>query len=157
MPAKPRWVVLPPPEPELVREYAAAFGLAPVVVALALQRGYRDREQLEQFFYPRLKDLSDPHSLPGVETAVRRILEAVDRQEDVVLYGDYDVDGVSSLTVLHAVLSAYGLNPRPFLPTRLEEGYGLSVKGGAPGVGRAVNATVVASAAGIFSRWNSST
>ncbi|MCB1207415.1 MAG: single-stranded-DNA-specific exonuclease RecJ, partial [Verrucomicrobiae bacterium] len=129
MPAKPRWVVLPPPEPELVREYAAAFGLAPVVVALALQRGYRDREQLEQFFYPRLKDLSDPHSLPGVETAVRRILEAVDRQEDVVLYGDYDVDGVSSLTVLHAVLSAYGLNPRPFLPTRLEEGYGLSVKG----------------------------
>lgn len=129
MPAKPRWVVLPPPEPELVREYAAAFGLAPVVVALALQRGYRDRELLEQFFYPRLKDLSDPHSLPGVETAVRRILEAVDRQEDVVLYGDYDVDGVSSLTVLHAVLSAYGLNPRPFLPTRLEEGYGLSVKG----------------------------
>lgn len=129
MPAKPRWVVMPPPEPELVREYAATFGLSPVVVALALQRGYRDREQLEQFFYPRLKDLGDPHALPGVGAAVQRILQAVDRREEVVLYGDYDVDGVSSLTMLHAVLSAHGLKPRPFLPTRLEEGYGLSVKG----------------------------
>jgi single-stranded-DNA-specific exonuclease len=60
---------------------------------------------------------------------VRRILEAVDRRESVVLYGDYDVDGVSSLALLATVLAAYGLEPRPFLPTRLEEGYGLSVKG----------------------------
>lgn len=129
MPAKPRWMVAPPPDPELVREYAADFGLAPVVVSLALQRGHTDRERLEQFLHPRLKDLGDPHALPGVEAAVRRILQAVDRRESVVLYGDYDVDGVSSLALLGTVLGAYGLEPRPFLPTRLEEGYGLSMKG----------------------------
>jgi single-stranded-DNA-specific exonuclease len=129
MPAKPRWVVTPPPDPELVREFAGDFGLSPVVVSLALQRGHTDREGFEQFLHPRLKDLGDPHALPGVEAAVRRILEAVDRRESVVLYGDYDVDGVSSLALLATVLAAYGLEPRPFLPTRLEEGYGLSVKG----------------------------
>ncbi len=129
MPAKPRWVVTPPPDPELVRQYAGDFGLSPVVVSLALQRGHTDREGFEQFLHPRLKDLGDPHALPGVEAAVRRILEAVDRRESVVLYGDYDVDGVSSLALLATVLGAYGLEPRPFLPTRLEEGYGLSVKG----------------------------
>lgn len=129
MPAKPRWVVTPPPDPELVRQYAGDFGLSPVVVSLALQRGHMDREGFEQFLHPRLKDLGDPHALPGVEAAVRRILEAVDRRESVVLYGDYDVDGVSSLALLATVLAAYGLEPRPFLPTRLEEGYGLSVKG----------------------------
>ena len=129
MPAKLRWVVNPPPDPELVREYASTFGLAPVVVSLALQRGYGNQEQLEQFFHPRLKDLGDPFTLPGVAAAVQRILEAVDGNQSVVLYGDYDVDGVSSITLLIAILSALGLEPRPFLPTRLEEGYGLSVKG----------------------------
>ncbi len=129
MPAKPRWVVTPPPDPAITREYAGDFGLAPVVVALALQRGHTDRERFERFLYPRLQDLRDPHSLSGVETAVRRILQSIDRGESVVLYGDYDVDGVSSLALLSSVLRAYGLEPHPFLPTRLEEGYGLSRKG----------------------------
>jgi single-stranded-DNA-specific exonuclease len=122
-------VVTPPPDPDLVREYAGTFGLAPVVVSLALQRGHTELEQIERFLYPRLKDLSDPFTLPGVDAAVKRILAAVDGRESVVIYGDYDVDGVSSLTLLCSVLRAYGLEPRPFLPTRLEEGYGLSVKG----------------------------
>ncbi|MEQ1841307.1 MAG: DHH family phosphoesterase, partial [Verrucomicrobiales bacterium] len=129
MPARLRWEVTPPPDPDLVRHYASALGLAPVVVSLALQRGFESQDQLEQFFHPRLKDLRDPFSLPGVAAAVQRILEAVDAKESVVLYGDYDVDGVSSITLLCAILRALGLEPRPFLPTRLEEGYGLSVKG----------------------------
>ncbi len=129
MPARTRWVVTPPPDPELVREYASDFGLAPVVVSLALQRGHLDREQLEQFLHPRLKDLGDPFSLPGVAAAVQRIFEAVDGGQSVVLYGDYDVDGVTSITLLYSILRAFGLEARTFLPTRLEEGYGLSVKG----------------------------
>ncbi len=129
MPDTPRWVLSPAPDPELVRDYADELGLTPVVVALALQRGDVEREQLEQFLHPRLKDLGDPFLLPGIDAAARRILAAVERRESVVLYGDYDVDGVSSIALLHSILRAYGLAPRPFLPTRLEEGYGLSAKG----------------------------
>lgn len=113
----------------MVRAFADAFSLSPVVVALALQRGFTDREALEEFLYPRLKDLGDPFSLPGVAEAVDRIFAAVDRDETVVLYGDYDVDGVSSIALLDSTLRAYGVRTRRFLPTRLEEGYGLSVMG----------------------------
>ena len=129
MPPKPKWVVTPPPDPDLVRDFSITFGLSPVVVSLALQRGYATQEQLEQFLYPRLKDLGDPFSLPGAAAAVHRILEAIDGRQSVVLYGDYDVDGVSSITLLYSILRAFGLEPKNFLPTRLEEGYGLSVKG----------------------------
>ncbi|MEX2579345.1 MAG: single-stranded-DNA-specific exonuclease RecJ [Verrucomicrobiales bacterium] len=129
MPFKLKWVVNPPPDPARVRECAEAFGLAPVVVALALQRGHTEREELERFFHPRLRDLGDPFSLPGVKKASTRILQAIDRDESVMLYGDYDVDGVSSIALLCLVLKAFGLEAKCFLPTRLEEGYGLSVKG----------------------------
>ena len=129
MPAKMKWVVNAAPDPQLVREYADAFALSPVVVSLALQRGYTERENLERFLYPRLKDLGDPFSLPAVDQAVVRILQAIDDGESVVLYGDYDVDGVSSIALLYFVLHAYGLEAKTFLPTRLEEGYGLSAKG----------------------------
>lgn len=129
MPAKQKWVVAPSPDPKLVREYSDALGLAPVVVSLALQRGFDERESLERFLYPRLKDLSDPFKLPGVDKAVLRLLQAIDEKESVVLYGDYDVDGVSSVALLSNVLAAFGLDSVPFLPTRMEEGYGLSAKG----------------------------
>jgi single-stranded-DNA-specific exonuclease len=129
MPAKEKWVVAPQPDPTIVQEYAAALSLSPVVVSLALQRGYTDQDELEQFLYPRLKDLGNPFSLPGVKEAVERIFEAVDAGETVVLYGDYDVDGVSSIALLDSTLRAYGVKTRRFLPTRLAEGYGLSVKG----------------------------
>lgn len=129
MPAKLKWVVNPTPDPILVREYADAFGLAPVVVSLALQRGYTERDRLERFLYPRLQDLGDPFALPGVDKAVTRILQAIDENESVILYGDYDVDGVSSIALLYFILKAYGLEAKTFLPTRLEEGYGLSAKG----------------------------
>jgi len=129
MPAKQRWILSDPPDPGLVRAFSERFGLAEMVVALAVQRGFTDEEELERFFYPRLKDLGDPMGLPGMPAAVERILIAVDEGESVLLYGDYDVDGVSSIALLHRVLSAYGLEPRCFLPARLEEGYGLSVQG----------------------------
>lgn len=129
MPVAQKWILEPKPDEELVREFSKAFSLSPKVVELAIQRGYSDQERLEKFLYPRLKDLGDPFSLPGVEEAVARILDAADAEETVILYGDYDVDGVSSIALLDSVLRAYGIKTHCFLPTRLEEGYGLSLKG----------------------------
>ena len=91
-----------------------------------MRKGFATREDIEDFLRPRLKSLSDPFVLPQMEVAVVRILAALDGHERVVLFGDYDVDGVTSLALLAEMWRAYGGAPELFLPLRMEEGYGLS-------------------------------
>lgn len=129
MPTAAKWIVAPEPDAELVRKFADELSLSTVVVRLAVQRGFTELDALVRYLYPRLQDLGDPFSLPGVVAAVERIFEAVDRGELIVLFGDYDVDGVSSIALLDSVLRHYGARTSRFVPTRLEEGYGLSRKG----------------------------
>lgn len=127
--AEAEWILAPSPAAAEVAELVHGFGLDPLVVSVAMQRGFGTSESLERFLYPRLQDLADPFLLPDMEAAVERIFHAIDRKEEILLYGDYDVDGVSSLALLHIVLSAYGLKPQTFLPHRIDEGYGLSHDG----------------------------
>ncbi len=96
---------------------------------LLQSRGLTTAEEATEFLRPPLKRLSDPFLLPQMRPAVERILRAVTNRERVVLYGDYDVDGVTSLALLHEMLAAYGAAPALFLPSRMEEGYGLSREG----------------------------
>ncbi len=91
-----------------------------------MRKGFASADEVEDFLRPRLKSLSDPFLLPNMEAAVTRILAALDRQERIVIFGDYDVDGVTSLALLAEACRAYGCAPEVFLPLRLEEGYGLS-------------------------------
>ncbi len=93
---------------------------------MLLRKGFRCDEEVDEFLRPRLGSLSDPFLLPQMQTAVSRILAALDQRERIVLFGDYDVDGVTSLTLLAEMLRAYGSAPELFLPLRMEEGYGLS-------------------------------
>src|SRR5207249_4314916 len=90
------------------------------------RKGFHSLEEVENFLRPRLRSLSDPFLLPQMRAAVSRILAALDSQERIVLFGDYDVDGVTSLALLNEMLRAYGGTPELFLPLRMEEGYGLS-------------------------------
>ncbi len=96
------------------------------VARLLLRKGFHSLEEVENFLRPRLSSLSDPFLLPEMRAAVSRILAALDRHERIVLFGDYDVDGVTSLALLNEMLRAYGATPELFLPLRREEGYGLS-------------------------------
>ncbi len=91
-----------------------------------MRKGFATKEDIEDFLRPRLKSLRDPFLLPQMEMAIVRILAALDRHERVVLFGDYDVDGVTSLALLAEMWRAYGSAPDLFLPSRMEEGYGLS-------------------------------
>ncbi len=93
------------------------------------QRGICGREMAERFLRPRLADLGDPFDMREMDAAVERIFRAVDHGERICIYGDYDVDGVSSVTLLHTILTAYGLSPTCFIPVRTQEGYGLSDEG----------------------------
>jgi single-stranded-DNA-specific exonuclease len=101
-------------------------GKSPLVCRLLAQRGIMGGAEAIRFLNPRLAELGDPFALPDMEPAVQRLLRAIDAGDSVVLFGDYDVDGVTSLTLLHTLLKAYGLEARCFLPLRMEEGYGLS-------------------------------
>ncbi len=85
--------------------------------------------ELEAFLRPRLASLSDPFLLPDMRPAVERLLAAIERREKIVLFGDYDVDGITSLAILSEVLRAYGAEVACFLPLRMDEGYGLSADG----------------------------
>ena len=96
------------------------------IARLLMRKGFASSEEVEAFLRPRLSTLSDPFLLPNMQTAVERILIALGRKERVVLFGDYDVDGVTSLALLAEMLRAYGMEPQLFLPLRMEEGYGLS-------------------------------
>ena len=96
------------------------------IARLLLRKGFASVDEVDTFLHPRLKSLSDPFQLPNMEAAVTRVLAALDRHERIVIFGDYDVDGVTSLALLAEMLRAYGAAPELFLPLRMEEGYGLS-------------------------------
>ena len=84
-----------------------------------MRKGFATAEDVETFLRPRLSSLSDPFLLPNMRPAVERILAALDRHERVVLFGDYDVDGVTSIALLAEILRAYGSSPDLFLPLRM--------------------------------------
>ncbi len=96
------------------------------IARLLARKGFRCAEEVENFLRPRLSSLNDPFLLPQMRAAIPRILAALDQHERIVLFGDYDVDGVTSLALLDETLRAYGSAPALFLPLRMEEGYGLS-------------------------------
>lgn len=123
----PRWLLKPAVEG--AAELAADMGVSPLMALLLAQRGITTVEEARDFLVPKLASLGDPTVLPEMKAAVERILSAVDHKESVVLYGDYDVDGVTSMALMHLILKAYGLDTHLFLPTRMEEGYGLSHDG----------------------------
>jgi single-stranded-DNA-specific exonuclease len=105
--------------------WAEICGL-PCIVELLKRKGFSGADEVNAFLQPRLRSLSDPFLLPNMAAAIERILAAIDRQERIVLFGDYDVDGVTSLALLSELLRSYGVAPELFLPLRMEEGYGLS-------------------------------
>ncbi|MEN8774002.1 MAG: single-stranded-DNA-specific exonuclease RecJ [Akkermansiaceae bacterium] len=120
-----QWVIREAPEDweNLVPE-----GMPQILGRLLAQRGIK-HDEVERFLRPRLAELTDPFEIPEIDLAVDRILHAVDQKERVCIYGDYDVDGVSSIAVLRTTLEAYGLKPYSFIPRRSSEGYGLSDRG----------------------------
>lgn len=107
-------------------ESGSPNGFPPILEHLIRQRGLPPGVDLEGYLRPRLRDLADPFLIPDMKPAVERVLLAIDRGEKVCIYGDYDVDGISSITLMRRILIAYGLMPRHFIPRRGPEGYGLS-------------------------------
>jgi single-stranded-DNA-specific exonuclease len=114
---------LPPAEVEALSKRA---GVSRVLAELLLRAGLADGEAAAAFLQPALAGLNDPFLLRNLEAAATRLRQAIAQREQIVVLGDYDVDGVSSTALLVMVLRRFGLNPRFVVPRRSEDGYGLS-------------------------------
>ena len=123
-----RWS-LDTPQPLLAEQLARELGLSPLLAQCLLNRGMSDPSGIGGFLQPRLKHLADPFLLPDMERAVERLFRAREQKETLVIFGDYDVDGVSSTALLLEVLQKLGWTAEYYLPHRLDEGYGLSQDG----------------------------
>src|SRR2546425_10133837 len=120
-----RWCVAPP-QPLLANRLAAESCVSPLLAQCLLNRGFSEASTINTFLEPRLKRLADPFLLPNMRAAIERLFLARERGESVVIFGDYDVDGVTSTALLTEVFRHFGWKTEYYLPHRLEEGYGLS-------------------------------
>jgi single-stranded-DNA-specific exonuclease len=123
-----RWLTAPP-QPLLAGRLAATLNVSPLLAQCLLNRGFSEPVAIENFLSPRLKNLADPFRLPNMAAAIERLLLAREQNEPLVIFGDYDVDGVTSTALLVEVLRALGWRVGFYLPSRMDEGYGLSADG----------------------------
>jgi single-stranded-DNA-specific exonuclease len=123
------WSFPEPTELQGALAVSRQLNFAPGLAGILAKIGLVEEQRARQFLYPRLRELRDPFEISGIRKAVDRVFQSIDRREKIVLYGDYDVDGVTSVALLARVLKEYGADVQTFLPHRLEEGYGLSEDG----------------------------
>ena len=113
-------------EDEKVDEIQKKYNINKLLAIILINRGITEDEQIEKFLNPRRDDFYNPYGMPDMNIAVDRIMKAIENKEKTIIYGDYDVDGITSVTVLKSFLEERGLDVGVYIPNRLEEGYGLN-------------------------------
>ena len=111
---------------ELVKKIAKEHGISEILAKILINRGITEKEQINIFLEPTREDFHDPFLMKDMEKAVERIIQAINSDEKIIIYGDYDVDGLTSITVLKKFLQERGKEADYYIPNRLEEGYGLN-------------------------------
>lgn len=112
---------------ELVEEISKKYNLNKLLTTILVNRNIIKEKDIRLFLNPTREDFHDPFLITDMEIAVNRILKAIEKKEKVIIYGDYDVDGITSITVLKSFLQERGLEVSQYIPNRLEEGYGLNI------------------------------
>lgn len=115
-------------EQKLESELAKRYAGIPPVSELLVQRGITSVKEAEKFFHPSLKDLHDPFLMPGMDKAVARLNKAMGAKERIMVYGDYDVDGTTAVALVYKYLQNFYSNMEYYIPTRYDEGYGISLR-----------------------------
>ena len=109
-----------------VQELIDRYNLNLLLATILVNRNILETENLEKFLKPTRNDFHDPFLMPDMEIAVERILKAIENKEKIIIYGDYDADGITSITVLKSFFKDIGVDVSSYIPNRLEEGYGLN-------------------------------
>lgn len=122
-----QWILPTPDSPE-AGQLAGQLEVSPLLAALLQARGWSDPETARHILAASLRDLSDPLLAGGMAEGVGRLQQARENQESILIFGDYDVDGITSTVLLTTFLHRFGIAPRFAVPRRLDEGYGLSLE-----------------------------
>ena len=121
-----------PPTPEIqlsANELAEKIGMSPIMASLLIKRGIKTESAAKRFFRPMLNELIDPFLMNDMDVAVDRLNDAMGRKERIMVYGDYDVDGCTAVALVYKFLQQFYSNIEYYIPSRYEEGYGVSIKG----------------------------
>ncbi|SHG29661.1 exonuclease RecJ [Salegentibacter echinorum] len=124
-----RWTLKPKPNPETVARLSSDLGVSASIATLLAQRGIETFEQAKSFFRPDLNELHDPFLMKDMDKAVARIETALATGENIMVYGDYDVDGTTSVALMSSYLKTLTPNIASYIPDRYAEGYGVSYRG----------------------------
>ena len=109
-----------------IKELAEKNNISTLLANIFINKGITEKKDIELFINPTRDDFHDPYQMPDMEKAVNRILKAIDKNEKTIIYGDYDVDGITSITVLKKFFLDRGFDVGTYIPNRLNEGYGLN-------------------------------
>mgnify|MGYP006088604481 CR=1 FL=1 len=124
-----KWKPANPPKKGVVNSLRKETGLSEMVTKILVQRGIETIEHAETFLRPRLEDLHDPDTMLNMEKAVTRLNKAILKHERIMVYGDYDVDGTTSVAMVSSFLEGLDVQIVPYIPMRYQEGYGVSKEG----------------------------
>jgi single-stranded-DNA-specific exonuclease len=124
-----RWTLQPPPDPIKQKKLAKALNIDIHLAGLLVQRGIDAFAKARSYFRPSLDELHDPFLMKDMDKAVSRIQQAVGNEENILVYGDYDVDGTTSVALVSTFLQSFYDRVSTYIPDRYDEGYGISFKG----------------------------
>jgi single-stranded-DNA-specific exonuclease len=124
-----RWTLKSKPTPEKIKHLADELKVDELIATLLVQRGIENYDDARQFFRPSLDDLHDPYLMKDMDKAVSRIEKAISEGENILVFGDYDVDGTTAVSLMSSYLKSFYPNIATYIPDRYDEGYGISYKG----------------------------
>lgn len=124
-----RWTLKSKPEKEKVQKLQSELQVDEIIATLLIQRGVETYDQAKTFFRPTLNDLHNPYLMKDMDKAVSRIEKAIENEENILIFGDYDVDGTTAVSLVSSYLKSYYPNIATYIPDRYDEGYGISYKG----------------------------
>ena len=124
-----KWILKPEADPEKVSRLSAELGIDKVLAGLLVSRGVSTFDEARRFFRPSLEDLHDPFLMKDMDKAVERLRRAITSGEKILVYGDYDVDGTTAVSLVYSFIRRFTSNVDFYIPDRYDEGYGVSYKG----------------------------
>ncbi len=112
---------------KIVEQISKKYNVERLLATILVNRGITDDDEIRKFLEPTRNDFHNPFLMPDMEVAVNTIIKAIEEKEKILIYGDYDVDGITSISVLQKFLEERGIQVESYIPNRLDEGYGLNI------------------------------